>query len=415
MTVSTEVRSVEYEGDGASEGFPIPFEVLDAAHVRVTYYPSGGGAAVVLTRGTDPGYQMPTLGSIEECRPVTATVPAEVGSTILIERVVPVTQAIDLSNQGTFDAETHEEMADLGTMVDQQLLDRIKALESAGAPGSVLAGNGLEFDGDLVTLHVVPNADGSIIVNANDVQVGEIGDAQHGVRSGNLLHAVATTSVAGFQSAADKTRQDALWARTITAGAGLTGGGDLSANRTLSVVANADGSIVVNADDIQVGVISDAQHGSRGNGSLHTVAVAGGAAGFMSGSDKAKLDGLVQLDQVQTKLLQTSDATPTTLLSFTPTNQTSEVVDLLVVGGRVSGGGTNGDTGGYRRTFTVKRVDGTTSLVGAVTDGGTHENVAGWDVTISITSPVVNVVVTGAAATVVQWSGTATRQIVART
>jgi hypothetical protein len=53
--------------------------------------------------------------------------------------------------------------------------------------------------------------------------------------------------------------------RTLTAGAGLTGGGDLSADRTFDVVANADGSITVNANDIQVGVLaSDAQHGVRG-------------------------------------------------------------------------------------------------------------------------------------------------------
>lgn len=40
--------------------------------------------------------------------------------------------------------------------------------------------------------------------------------------------------------------------RTITAGAGMTGGGDLSANRTFNVGQNADGSVVVNADDVQV-------------------------------------------------------------------------------------------------------------------------------------------------------------------
>lgn len=42
---------------------------------------------------------------------------------------------------------------------------------------------------------------------------------------------------------------------SLTAGAGMTGGGDLSANRTFNVVANADGTIVVNADDIQVGTL----------------------------------------------------------------------------------------------------------------------------------------------------------------
>jgi len=81
--------------------------------------------------------------------------------------------------------------------------------------------------------------------------------------------------------------------RTLTAGAGLTGGGDLSADRTFDAVANADGSIAVNANDVQVGVLAtDAQHGLRGGGTQHAVAVPAGAAGFLSGADKAKLDGV---------------------------------------------------------------------------------------------------------------------------
>lgn len=81
--------------------------------------------------------------------------------------------------------------------------------------------------------------------------------------------------------------------RTITAGAGLTGGGDLTADRTIDVVANGDGSITVNTNDIQVGVLAtNAQHGNRGGGSLHANAVAGapGTAGFITGVDQQKLD-----------------------------------------------------------------------------------------------------------------------------
>lgn len=92
--------------------------------------------------------------------------------------------------------------------------------------------------------------------------VASITDAQHGVRGGGLLHAVATASVAGFMSAADKANLDGLIAssgvpssRQLIAGNGLTGGGDLTADRTFNVVANVDGTIVVNANDIQVGVI----------------------------------------------------------------------------------------------------------------------------------------------------------------
>lgn len=162
----------------------------------------------------------------------------------------------------------------------------------------LIAGAGLTQTGS--TLDVVANGDGSIVVNANDLQVGVLAsDGQHGSRGGGTTHAEATTSVAGFLSAADKTKLDGLPSSAVAtttqviAGTGLTGGGALSGNVTLNVIANADGSIVANANDVQVGVLaSDAQHGVRGGGTQHATAVASGAAGFMSGSDKAKLDGL---------------------------------------------------------------------------------------------------------------------------
>lgn len=83
--------------------------------------------------------------------------------------------------------------------------------------------------------------------------------------------------------------------RTVTAGNGLTGGGALSANITLSALADAEGSISVGAGGLKVGVLAfDAEHGNRGGGSLHAVATPnpGGVAGFMSAADKTKLDGL---------------------------------------------------------------------------------------------------------------------------
>lgn len=79
--------------------------------------------------------------------------------------------------------------------------------------------------------------------------------------------------------------------RDVIAGAGLTGGGDLSADITLAVGAHADGSITVNANDIQVGVLAtDAQHGLRGRGNLHQTAN-GTDAGFMSAAHYTAVQG----------------------------------------------------------------------------------------------------------------------------
>lgn len=67
----------------------------------------------------------------------------------------------------------------------------------------------------------------------------------------------------------------------------------LDANNQLNVGANPDGSIVANADDVQVGILAtDAQHGVRGGGTQHADAVASGADGFMTGGDKQKLDDI---------------------------------------------------------------------------------------------------------------------------
>ena len=78
----------------------------------------------------------------------------------------------------------------------------------------------------------------------------------------------------------------------LVAGDGLQGGGVLSADPTFNVAANPDGSIVVNPDDIQVGVLAtDAQHGSRGGGILHALATES-VSGFMSDIDKVKLNSI---------------------------------------------------------------------------------------------------------------------------
>lgn len=165
---------------------------------------------------------------------------------------------------------------------------RADASWAAAVPTSrtLTAGSGLTGTGDLSadrTFNVVANADGSIVVNADDLQVGVLAtDAQHGARGNGTQHTAFDSTHAGFVPASgggttNFLRADGSFAaavptsRMLTAGAGLTGTGDLSADRTFNVVANADASIVVNADDIQVGVLAtDAQHGSRGNGTQHT-------------------------------------------------------------------------------------------------------------------------------------------------
>lgn len=187
------------------------------------------------------------------------------------------------------------------------------------------------------------SADAPLDVNATDpahpiITFAEpISDAQHGARAGGELHAEATADEAGFMSSADKVLLDALPlaadiatityvddaiaaipAGTYVAGAGLTE----SPAGTFNVGANGDGSIVANANDLQVGVINDAQHGTRGGGTTHANCIAGGAAGFMTGTDKTKLDGItagaaVASVGVTAPIVNTGSSTAP-VLAFTP-------------------------------------------------------------------------------------------------
>lgn len=167
----------------------------------------------------------------------------------------------------------------------------------SGASGTAIANsNAILTDGGDLTLagniSVVNLAASGTVSLPNLV----INDTQHGNRSGGALHAlVVSGGAAGFMSGTQSAALDVIAAtyvpssRTLTAGAGMTGGGDLSADRTFNVIANPDGSIVVNADNVQVGVLAtDAQHGNRGGGALHALATAL-ANGFLSNTDFIKL------------------------------------------------------------------------------------------------------------------------------
>lgn len=93
-----------------------------------------------------------------------------------------------------------------GDVVDTDVLTF--ALQAQGAPR--MHGAGLVLNGN--TLDIGANGDGSITVNADDIQVGVINSTQHGnlpIGDG-LDHAIATPTIAGFLSAADKTKLNAI-------------------------------------------------------------------------------------------------------------------------------------------------------------------------------------------------------------
>lgn len=105
-----------------------------------------------------------------------------------------------------------------------------------------------------------------------------------------------------------------------------------------------EGSFYRNASNLNAGILpaarfNDTSHGNRGGGSLHAAATVS-AAGFMSASDKTKLDGIEAGAEVNvgTNLGQSLAATTVTVTSSTGTN-----VQIAGAGGGNAGVMTNAD------------------------------------------------------------------------
>jgi hypothetical protein len=296
---------------------------------------------------------------------------------------------------------------------DISLANAILEIPNVGTLASVPVGFGL---GKTTSS---PGASGVTFGLVTDIQAvnttatagssGRVADAAHvhphGSQTVDTLHALVVAGVShGFMDKADKTKLNGLptsavpTTRNITSGAGLTGGGDLSADRTLAVGANADGSITVNADDLQVGTLAtDGQHGSRGGGTQHSVATQS-VAGFMSASDKTKLDD--SAGDTFNVTTQTTNATPFDISAYTPADG-KEVTLSVNVAVRKSDGTAGASFqifGGFRRSGGTVTQIGTTKVPAFVRDAG-----FGVDVTFSVSGTTISVRVTGLLATTIDW------------
>jgi len=111
----------------------------------------------------------------------------------------------------------------------------------------------------------------------------------HGNQAGGSLHSDATTSVAGFISASDKTRLDGM-----ATGATNT---PLSSSTPSDVgtASPGSGTSASKYDHVHA-------HGNQGGGSLHSVATTG-TAGFMSATDKGKVDTCISTEETSDYML----------------------------------------------------------------------------------------------------------------
>ncbi len=141
---------------------------------------------------------------------------------------------------------------------------------------------------------------------------------------------------------------------------GTQGAGSITG---LAAVATSGSAADLGSGTLPAARFDDTAHGNRAGGALHANVVAAGAAGFMSGADKTKLDGIAASAEVNVATDLSYAATTRVLASSTGADVTLPLVSTADAGlAPASGGGTT----------TFLRADGTWATPaggGGVSDG----------------------------------------------
>lgn len=304
-------------GDVAAEGSSSDLARADHVHpvaapaapVDVTKAAASAGAAVTVAR-SDHKHDVSTAAAVE----LTDSSNAEGSATSLARS--DHTHAHGNRGGGALHANatgatagfmSAADKAKLDTLVDPNLVspkDAVRLLSTANL--GTLSGNQtvdgiLTAPGERVALfnQTTTTEDGIYVTAAgawsraadfalSSSQSGAVFAVEEGVSNGDTFWQVTN------DQGSDVVGTDDLAVAQIGSGSPRGAGAGLVLNvNDLDVVANGDGSIVVNANDIQVGVITEAQHGDQpiNDGLQHAVAT-GALNGFMSATDKTKLDGI---------------------------------------------------------------------------------------------------------------------------
>ncbi|KAA0020716.1 hypothetical protein F0A16_02705 [Salinicola corii] len=120
MTVSVESMHVFHQGDGAQQVFDFNFRAIDPSHIFVYILNEADGSYQQLTLNYD--YSVTGTGTFSSGGEVilSSIVPTATQK-VLITRILPLQQILDLRNQGSFFPENLEETYDRIVMMLQQL------------------------------------------------------------------------------------------------------------------------------------------------------------------------------------------------------------------------------------------------------------------------------------------------------
>ncbi len=116
MTLSTTSSKISYAGNGSTTQFAVPFKFLKNSHIVAILRTDATGAEASWTEGAD--YTLTGAG-VQAGGTLTATTAPASGMTLVIRRIVPESQAVDLPLGGALPSSTIEDMVDRLTMMVQ--------------------------------------------------------------------------------------------------------------------------------------------------------------------------------------------------------------------------------------------------------------------------------------------------------
>ena len=119
MTVSTTHTKVIYQGDGTNRQWAYTFPIMQEDHIAIFITTKNGP-----TQRVQSNYQVKPLQK-QVIYPVTGK-PLEVGCKIALLRKTPLTQELDLVNNGGFFPENIEQTFDRSVLVEQELLEQLE-------------------------------------------------------------------------------------------------------------------------------------------------------------------------------------------------------------------------------------------------------------------------------------------------
>ena len=121
MTISTTTNKVSYSGNGSTTTFAYTFKIFADGDLNV-FIRTAAGTETLQTLTTD--YTVTNAGNNSGGNVVFGTAPAAT-ETVVIQRVLDLTQETDYVANDPFPAESHEEALDRLTMVTQQIQEEL--------------------------------------------------------------------------------------------------------------------------------------------------------------------------------------------------------------------------------------------------------------------------------------------------